>query len=492
MTDYATSKVVRWITSIHTNADPQTGVEFKPLVILAALELLESEPNHSNFFSYEELFTVFKELAEEKGLSHKEKRFSEPYTRLKNSKKPIQVWIPQPADGVDINQIDSSSGNPAAVRRGIPYIKIDDAVWPAFLSQEGRNEIRKAINERLFPSMIQGSLFEQLEIGSNGDSLKEDISGKLNEPQENPSLTNLISTYENLPSTDDYLIDEEENKPENQDYTLKECAKETNFAEDKLKQWIEAIKYKRQAILYGPPGTGKTFIAEHLARHLVGGDNGFYEIVQFHPAYTYEDFIKGIRPMVKQDGGLVYRPVEGRFLDFCTRAEKRKGICVLIIDEINRANLPQVFGELMYLLEYREKKIPLAIGSNFYIPKNVFVIGTMNTADRSIALVDYAIRRRFAFIAMRPDYDILRRYYENRSPSFSIDKLVDTLKRVNQEINDPNYEIGVSFFLPQLSEHNLELTWKTEIEPYLEEYFFARRQSLEQFKWDKIKTELLP
>ena len=490
MTDYATSKVVRWITSIRTNADSQTGVEFKPLVILAALEILESEPNHSNCLSYEELFIVFKKIAEKKGLSHQEKRFSEPYTRLKNDKNPIQVWIPQPADGVDINKIDSS--NPAAVRRSIPYIKIDDTVLSTFLSQEGRNVIRKEINERLFPSMIQGSLFEQLEIGSNGDRLNKDISSELNEAQENQNITNLIYNYEDFPSTDDDLIGEEENEPENPDYTLKQCADKTNLEEDELRQWVEAIKSKGQAILYGPPGTGKTFVAEHLAKHLVGGGNGLRDLVQFHPAYTYEDFIQGIRPAAGKDGGLIYSLIDGRFLNFCKKAQKREGDSVLIIDEINRANLSQVFGELMYLLEYRGKDIPLAGGSRFEIPENVLIIGTMNTADRSIALVDYALRRRFAFISLHPDYTLLSKYFKDRNLGFSLEKLIFILKQINQEINDKNYELGVSFFLKKnMSFSSLEIIWKTEIEPYLDEYFFKHKTKGKQFVWDKISNQLL-
>ncbi len=113
---------------------------------------------------------------------------------------------------------------------------------------------------------------------------------------------------------------------------------------------MRAIERKGQVILYGPPGTGKTYLAEHLARHLIGGGDGFRELVQFHPAYSYEDFIQGIRPQARPEGGLDFRLVPGRFLEFCDAARDRTGRCVLIIDEINRADLARVFGELMYLL----------------------------------------------------------------------------------------------------------------------------------------------
>src|SRR5690606_11871441 len=130
------------------------------------------------------------------------------------------------------------------------------------------------------------------------------------------------------------------------------------------------------------------------------------------PSYAYEDFMQGIRPQSK-DGRLEYPLVPGRFLDFCERARSRDGRCVLVIDEINRADLSRVFGELMYLLEYRDREVPLSGGQRFSIPSNVRIIGTMNTADRSIALVDYALRRRFAFLRLSPNFHVLRRYHAN-------------------------------------------------------------------------------
>ncbi|MEI2583247.1 McrB family protein [Scytonema sp. PRP1] len=270
-------------------------------------------------------------------------------------------------------------------------------------------------------------------------------------------------------------------------YTLYKCADETSFNVTELESWIHSINRKGQAILYGSPGTGKTFIAEKLAQHLIGGGNGFSELVQFHPAYSYEDFIQGIRPQ-NEDGNLSYSLVPGRFVQFCKEAENRQGICVLIIDEINRANLAQVFGELMYLFEYRDKEIPLAGGNKFRIPANVRIIGTMNTADRSIALVDYALRRRFAFIELRPNYDLLRRYHQKTG--LVVDGLIQTLQRLNQTINDKNYEIGISFFLTDNLSKDIEDIWCMEIEPYLEEFFFNQLEKVNEFRWEKVKQQL--
>lgn len=274
-------------------------------------------------------------------------------------------------------------------------------------------------------------------------------------------------------------------------YSLSQCAEDTGFEEEELKRWIRAIERKGQAILYGSPGTGKSFIADKLAQLLIAEGDGFYELVQFHPAYSYEDFIQGIRPQAREDGGFDYKLIAGRFLEFCKQAELCEDPCVLIIDEINRANLAQVFGELMYLLEYRDRKIPLAGGNSFQIPNNVYIIGTMNTADRSIALVDHALRRRFAFIELRPNYEVLRRYHQKRNTGFPVDGLIRILEGLNQAIADKHYEIGISFFMTENLAEDIEDIWKMEIEPYLEEYFFDRPEKVEEFRWQKIENQVL-
>jgi 5-methylcytosine-specific restriction protein B len=285
----------------------------------------------------------------------------------------------------------------------------------------------------------------------------------------------------------------EMNDPPIQDryYSLTKLAEHTGMSEALLNNWLEALERKNQAILYGPPGTGKTFLAEHIAHHLVSGGDGFVDLVQFHPAYAYEDFMQGIRPLTDETGILKYDVVPGRFLEFCQHAGERQGVCVLIIDEINRANLARVFGELMYLLEYRDREIPLSVdGKLFKIPENVRIIGTMNTADRSIALVDHALRRRFAFIKLQPNYEVLKRYHIKENTNVPINNLIQVLGDLNRAIKDPNYEIGISYFLkPDLINH-LESIWKMEIEPYLEEYFFDNAKSVDQFRWERVKAAL--
>lgn len=266
-------------------------------------------------------------------------------------------------------------------------------------------------------------------------------------------------------------------------YSLEAFSRDTGHDQAELARWLRAIERKGQAVFYGPPGTGKTFVAQRLARHLVGGTDGFWELVQFHPAYAYEDFMQGIRPST-HGGVLSYEMVPGRFMRFCARARVRSGTCVFIIDEINRANIASVFGELMYLLEYRAASVPLAGGRRFNIPENVRILGTMNTADRSIALVDHALRRRFAFIHLQPSEDVLRHFHADTGAP--VKALIRLLHHVNQQINDPDYLIGHSFFLHPNISTQLPDIWQMEIEPYLEEYFFDQPERVAELRWTQV------
>jgi MoxR-like ATPase len=274
-------------------------------------------------------------------------------------------------------------------------------------------------------------------------------------------------------------------------YPLDQCAEESGFEEAQLAEWVAAIERKGQAIFYGPPGTGKSFVASALARHLVGGEDGFVEQLQFHPAYAYEDFVQGIRPVVEEDGAFSYRLTPGRFVTFCRAAAGRNGRCVLVIDEINRADPARVFGEVMQLLEYRGQTLALAAGGQLKIPPNVRIVATMNTADRSIALVDAALRRRFAFLALYPDYDVLRRYHQRQGTGFNVDGLVGVLQRLNRQIGDSHYAVGITYFLHPDLHKTIQAIWRTEIEPYLEEYFYNQPEQVAAFRWSRVCGEIL-
>ncbi|MEZ4590037.1 MAG: hypothetical protein R3D55_02670 [Chloroflexota bacterium] len=142
----------------------------------------------------------------------------------------------------------------------------------------------------------------------------------------------------------------------------------------------------------------------------------------------------------------------------------------------------------MVLLEYRDASIPLASGGSFQIPANVRLIGTMNTADRSIALVDHALRRRFAFIHLPPNYDVLRQFHA--STAYDAEPLIKLLQRLNRQIADPHYFVGITFFLEENLRAQLPDIWQLEIEPYLEEYFFDQPDQIAAFRWPKIASQL--
>jgi 5-methylcytosine-specific restriction protein B len=179
-----------------------------------------------------------------------------------------------------------------------------------------------------------------------------------------------------------------------------------------------------------------------------------------------------------------YPPRPGAFVRFCRRAERIDGPCVFVIDEINRGNISRIFGELLLLLEYRDEAIPLPYsGDRFRIPANVHLIGTMNTADRSIALVDFALRRRFHFFRFSADPDLFDRWLARHpaAPPY----LGALYRRLATEaVDDPDYAIGPSVFMRDLDEAGLARLWRRSIMPYLEEYYLDQRTRAQLWAWE--------
>lgn len=266
----------------------------------------------------------------------------------------------------------------------------------------------------------------------------------------------------------------------------------TDLAEDLLVDvtWLQScvdlLEDRRQLIFYGPPGTGKTYLAQAIARHLTVPEAT--KLVQFHPAYSYEDFFEGFRPVAATDGSgsVGFKLTPGPFRRLVDAARENPSTpYVLIIDEINRANLAKVFGELYFLLEYRDSAIDLLYSSGddmgFTMPQNVFIIGTMNTADRSIALVDTAMRRRFAFKALHPSSEptrsMLSKWLEKEGLPQTAAKVMD---RLNTLIEDEDFKIGPSYFMRR-SVHQgagMSVVWETSILPLLEEHHFGEQRDV--------------
>ena len=254
---------------------------------------------------------------------------------------------------------------------------------------------------------------------------------------------------------------------------------------DWLVETVDLLNDKRQIVFYGPPGTGKTYLAQELCKALVEDAGGEYAIVQFHPSYAYEDFFEGIRPRLGQaaTGGISFELVSGplrRMADLARSNPTRP--YVLIIDEINRANLAKVFGELYFLLEYRGQRVNVQYSSEeFWLPRNLFLIGTMNTADRSIALVDAAMRRRFYFRGLFPGEppiaDVLRTWLRDQGFSTEAAELLDEL---NAAIDDPEFAIGPSYLMtPRVARpRGLEQIWDTGILPLLTEHYFGEGRAI--------------
>lgn len=293
----------------------------------------------------------------------------------------------------------------------------------------------------------------------------------------------------------------------------------------------------KAVILWGPPGTGKTYESEQVVKELLEvkvdenfeekylfskgymnrNEKGYYEIVQFHPNYTYQDFIGGISP--KLGGNNVsYELREGIFKKFCDTANKdenKNKKFIFIIDEINRAELSAVFGELLYALEYRGKPINLPhFKSPFTIPSNIYIIGTMNNVDKSLVTFDLALRRRFGFFKLMPKLEVIKDVLSEVIDEESLSKYYDKCEKLNKDIVikldlGENYQIGQAYFLKirdflekneneeiienqNITSFELEKLWIYNLEPLLEEYLGMSIEDNEVMnKLESLKKEFL-
>ncbi len=286
--------------------------------------------------------------------------------------------------------------------------------------------------------------------------------------------------------------------PEVESYTIEDAMAELFMPEATFKRILERLRAKKNVILQGPPGVGKTFVAQRIAFALMEEKaHKRVRMVQFHQSYSYEDFVRGFRP--SENGGFVLR--DGVFFEFCEQARKDDRPHIFVIDEINRGNLSKILGELMMLIEHDKRKpqygVPLVYRKeeeqDFYVPENVYILGLMNTADRSLAMVDYALRRRFSFI------DLVPAFYEE---AFMVKldemcgdglgkRIVEVFRELNAKIaadNDnlgPGFCVGHSYFC--LGKNDLldgpgyKRIIDSEIAPLLREYWFDQPKVAEDW-----------
>jgi MoxR-like ATPase len=299
---------------------------------------------------------------------------------------------------------------------------------------------------------------------------------------------------------EEVLLAPSEEKPET--YSVEKATENLFYGRSSFNSWLDRLRTKKNLILQGPPGVGKTFVSRRLAYALLGEkDDDRVEMVQLHQSYSYEDFIRGYRPT--SDGG--FRLQDGVFFRFCERASKdTENDHVFIIDEINRGNLSKIFGELMMLIEPDKRGSEYAMqlpnrregedpfGESFYVPDNLHLLGMMNTADRSLAMVDYALRRRFAFVEIEPRFASLqfRSHLRSRGADDElVERVVSRLSSLNKAIAEDNslgdgFKIGHSYFCPSSAE-TPDWEWylkvvTREVEPLLKEYWFDDQETAQK------------
>jgi 5-methylcytosine-specific restriction enzyme B len=349
---------------------------------------------------------------------------------------------------------------------------------PAFTaSEESRSNLRRTVDWRnpddgIDFASLPGSLQAKLKTGST----LADITGEVVAIDE---LTTLGVEDDDGPEA---ISSPELRRPHERLEPLPaEVADDLLVSEAWLNDVVELLNEKRQLVFYGPPGTGKTFLARRIAAQLVGEQQ--VRLVQFHPSYTYEDFFEGFRPAADSKSGTVSLELRaGPLRRLASEAtEHADQAFILVIDELNRANIAKVFGELYFLLEYRDQAVEVLYGGEpFTLPTNLYFVCTMNTADRSIALLDAAMRRRFAFVelhpATEPTASTLTQWLERHELPAESGVLLALL---NAALDDREAHIGPSYFMvADQSKERLSRIWRTQIVPLLQETHYDRWSSV--------------
>ena len=337
------------------------------------------------------------------------------------------------------------------------------------------------INKDIFEVNNTEELDKIIDVLSTNDKF---LKRKENNHNQNSAALNHYRNFLNMSNTEKKTIDK---------YDKEDFLNEVFINEEKYDSMVSILDKKKNIILEGAPGVGKTFMAKRLAYSIIGKkDNSKVELIQFHQSYSYEDFIEGYRPT--ENGFELQR---GIFYKLCKKAYNDKSNnYYLIIDEINRGNLSKIFGELLMLIEHdkREDYLKLVYSEEkFSVPSNLYIIGLMNTADRSLALIDYALRRRFSFIRIEPAFEcekFIKSFNETFENNFN--NVIDIIKKINDAIEQDKslgagFKIGHSYFCPNLKDRkgnkkDIEDIINYEILPLLEEYWYDDPDSIVQWK----------
>lgn len=282
-------------------------------------------------------------------------------------------------------------------------------------------------------------------------------------------------------------VEEEEDTLEEDEatleYSVQDAVEDLFVGESQVSEWLGLWEREKNLILQGPPGVGKTFFAKRLAYALMKTkEPKQLAIVQFHQSYGYEDFVQGIRP---SERGFALR--NGVFYDFCIKARQSPKKHVFIIDEINRGNISRIFGELLALIENDKRgedsalKLAYQEGSQtFFVPENIYILGLMNTADRSLAVVDYALRRRFCYVDLSPAFESneFKSFLTENCPETLVSEIIQRMLGLNKEIAEdtsnlgPGFCIGHSYFCRITSKEEYMQVVRFKIAPLLREYWF--------------------
>lgn len=275
------------------------------------------------------------------------------------------------------------------------------------------------------------------------------------------------------------------------EWSLEGLAEELYLPRETLKSIEWLLRDKKALVLYGPPGTGKTYLAQRIAQQ-IQPEPRLRRLVQLHPSFGYEEFFEGYRP-VGEEHGIALAKRDGPLRTLSRNAVGAPGHpAVLVLDEMNRANLPRVFGELFFLLEYRDASVGLMYSptERFSLPADFYLIGTMNTADRSVATLDQALRRRFHFFGMFPSEEpiptMFSGFLNDRHPKMLW--LADLLERANALLADRNVAIGPSHFMrADLDETIARRVWEHSVLPTIRDQFFDDEARAEEFDFDLLR-----